>query len=202
MRRCQVMQVLYILTVRLLEAIKSLLPNDLENLLFSTRQKCLNATNNLTKRRHHHTIRKQQNFEDWKHPWKLTQNNYKISNTLHYFCIRWLACIWAIEHWYVFLHETHTYKTSCSGIIVVFFLHTHTSYYRVIQSIQTQWKTVHSTHKRSIIQYSVVLQKWSQNSWVSETLLSSSVTGLFIFPRRTSSFHIFTLMKFIIDCIF
>lgn len=126
MRRCQVMQVLYILTVRLLEAIKSLLPNDLENLLFSTRQKCLNATNNLTKRRHHHTIRKQQNFEDWKHPWKLTQNNYKISNTLHYFCIRWLACIWAIEHWYVFLHETHTYKTSCSGIIVVFFLHTHT----------------------------------------------------------------------------
>lgn len=81
-------------------------------------------------------------------------------------------------------------------------IHTHRNYYQVIQSVQMQWKTVHSTHKRSIIQYSVVLQKWSQNSWVSETLLSSSITGLFIFPKKTSSFHFFTVMKYIIDCIF
>lgn len=57
---------------------------------------------------------------------KLAQSNYKRSHTLHCSCIRWLACVWAIEHWYVYLYETHTYRTLCPGIIVVFLSDTHT----------------------------------------------------------------------------
>lgn len=35
----------------------------------------------------------------------------------------------------------------------------------------------------------------------SEFLSLRDITRLFIFPKKTPSFHFFTLMKFIIDCI-
>lgn len=174
-------------------------------MLFSTRRKCLDPTNSLTKRRHSHVLL-ENNTKTESILKNLHKNNYKISNTL---LLCQMTCV-CLSNWTLVCISTgnsHTQHVTFRHYCFAFahtdiHAYTHRNYYQVIQSVQMQWKTVHSTHKRSIIQYSVVLQKWSQNSWVSETLLSSSITGLFIFPKKTSSFHFFTVMKYIIDCIF
>lgn len=108
MLSCQVTHVLYILTIRLPKATKSLLPIYLEDLLFSTRQKWLDPTNSLTKRRHSHVLL-ENNTKTESILKNLHKNDYKISNTL---LLCQMTCV-CLSNWTLVCISTGNSHTQC-----------------------------------------------------------------------------------------
>lgn len=91
------------------------------------------------------------------------QNNYKIVNTSLYVS----GDLHVFEQlnigMYIYMKLTHTKHPV--QVLCLFSFYTHTQVTIGLSGLlKRSEKTVHSTRKRSIIQYSVILQKRSQNS--------------------------------------